>query len=46
MFPAYAPGVKGASTSYNGLYGEAPGERGTFFHASGIKKGGHFTVIG
>lgn len=31
MFPAYAPGVKGASTSYNGLYVEAPRERGTFF---------------
>ena len=30
-------------TPYNGLYVEAPPERGTFFQASGITKGRDFT---
>ena len=33
----------GGGTPYNGLYGEAPPERGYLFQASSIKKGRDFT---
>ena len=36
-------GGRGWGTPYNGLYGEAPPERGNLFQASGILKGREFT---
>ena len=35
----------GGGTPYNGLYGEAPPERGTFLQAGGMKKGRDFTSL-
>ena len=34
---------RGGGTPYNGLYGEAPPERGTFFLALGVWNGRDFT---
>ena len=44
-FSATASANPRAGTPYNGLYGEAPPERGTFFQASGIGKGGQFHLL-
>ena len=41
MSSTITPG--GGSTPYNGLYGEAPPERGTFFTLQVKKKGRDFT---
>lgn len=35
----------GGGAPYNGLYGEAPPKRGTFFEALGIWKGRNFTSL-
>ena len=41
--PGGGGGGRGWGTPYNGLYGEAPPERGNLFQASGILKGREFT---
>ena len=37
LTPLYEP--RGGGTTYNGLYGEAPPERGTAFSGSGFMRG-------
>ena len=40
LSPNYSVGGGGVATPYNGLYGEAPPERGTFFRLQDYKRVG------